>query len=48
MGMAWSQRQVARELTRLSGNRDFVSRHYIIIVTRAGVFVIRHVLGSRV
>ncbi len=46
-GMAWSQGKEARGLIRLSGERDFVSRSDIIDVTRAGLFVMSLVLGSR-
>ena len=45
--MAWSQGKVAMGFTRLSGERDSVSRLSIIVVTRAGLFAISHVIGSR-
>jgi hypothetical protein len=38
-GMAWIQGKVARGLTRLYGERAFISRISIIAVTRVGLFV---------
>ncbi len=45
-GMAWSQGKIARRITRMSGERAFVSRVSIIAVTRVGLYVIIRVLGS--
>ena len=39
-GMALSQGKVARTFAQLSGKRAFDSRFYIIVVTRAGLFMI--------
>ena len=47
VGMAWSQGRVAWGFTRLSGERAFVSRFSIIVVTRAGLFVNSPIYGSR-
>jgi hypothetical protein len=38
--MALSQGKVARTFAQLSGKRAFDSRFYIIVVTRAGLFMI--------
>ncbi len=38
-GMAWIQGKEARGMIRSSGERAFVSRLYLIAVTRAGSFV---------
>ncbi len=46
--MAWSQGKVVEGLTRLSGERAFVSRVSIIVVTREGLLVMRPALGSRI
>ena len=46
-GMAWNQGREARGLTRLSGERAFVSRLSTIDVTCAGMFVMSLVIGSR-
>ncbi len=47
-GMAWSQVKVARGLTRLSGERAFVSRFYIIDVTRVRLFVNNPIVGLQI
>ncbi len=45
--MAWSQGKVARGFTWLYGGRDFLSKFFIIDVTRVGLFVTSSALGSR-
>jgi hypothetical protein len=42
-GMSWSQGKAAEGLTRLSGERAFISRGLIIAVTREGLLVMRPV-----
>ena len=46
-GMAWSQGKEARGLIRMSGERVFASRPSIIALTRAVLFVMSLVIGSR-
>ena len=45
--MTWTHGKEARGLIRLSGERNFVSRPSIIVVTRVGLFVTSLVIGLR-